>query len=113
MAAWRGIAGGFRGRSNYWRRNALTTKARSRIECMKPWLLAGLNVCGVLGPVGLELGIGNLQIFHRVGVLEDEVIAGAGLEEFLLNGQPRRRVNPHLNFRNLLANVFGLWGEGE
>src|SRR5260221_684466 len=42
----------------------------------------------VFGPSGIELKIPNFQVFHHVGVFEKKVVARAGLEEFLLNGQP-------------------------
>src|SRR5229473_6869321 len=105
MAAWRDIAGGCRGRNNCWRRSGWRAKSGSRIA---PRLLAGLHARGVFGPIGLELCIVDLEVLHHVRIFHKEVVASAGLEKLLLNGQPGRLVHPHLNLGYLVANLFGL-----
>jgi len=66
-----------------------------------------LNSC-TLWPVGLELGIADLQILHHVSVVGQEVVVGAGFEKFLLHRQPRCFVDPHSNSGDLAARLFGL-----
>jgi hypothetical protein len=65
-----------------------------------------LLVAGVFRPVLLELGFVDFEILHHVGVVEQNVVASAGLIEFLLNGQPGGFIDPHLNFSDLSSHLF-------
>jgi len=49
-------------------------------------LAARFGFGGVLGPVGFELGVIDFQVFLDVAVMKNEVVAGAGFKEFLLQG---------------------------
>jgi O6-methylguanine-DNA--protein-cysteine methyltransferase len=70
---------------------------------LSPWLLH----LHALGPVGLELPILDLQVFLEAGVVREEVIVGAGFEKLLLEGQPRRLVDPHPDSGDLAARLVG------
>jgi len=53
------------------------------------------------GPVGLEFAVADLQVFQDVRILGNEIVAGTGFEEFLLDRQPGCLIDPDLAFVDL------------
>jgi len=47
---------------------------------------AGFGASDAFGPILFELIIANLEIFHHVGVVENQVVPGTGLKKLLLYG---------------------------
>ena len=58
---------------------------------------AGFYAIYVFGPILLELGVVDLQIFLYVRIVKQEIVAGGGLEKLLLDRQPGRFIDPHLD----------------
>src|SRR6267142_1657112 len=118
MARLPAIAGGARARNNCSRKNArLPNRESSRLKGVtgkfrrKRRLPARFYASDALRPMLLKLDVSERQIFHCIDVMEHEVVARAGLEEFLLNRQPGSFVNPHLYFDDLVANLLGFGSE--
>src|SRR6266478_947417 len=115
MAHSRAIAGAFRARNNCSRRNArLPSKESSTLEGVagksrrRRKLSARLYASDALRPILLELDVTERQVFHRINVVEQKIVARARFEEFLLNRQPGSFVDPHLDLDDLVADLIGL-----
>src|SRR5258707_139774 len=68
MAAWRDIAGDYRGRSNCWRRNGLRVESRSRIARRYYW--RGFTRVAFLGQSGLNLDSPIFRFFIMLEYLK-------------------------------------------
>ena len=55
----------------------------------------------------LELGLADCGVANDLRVADGEVIARTGFIELLLDGKPRRFIEPDLNLRNLIAHIRG------
>ncbi len=64
------------------------TKEKSGYGMPCPYgnLAARFGFGDVLGPIGSEFCVVDLQVFLDVAVMKNEVVAGAGFKEFLLQG---------------------------
>src|SRR5712664_14575 len=118
MAHSRAIAGAFRARNNCSRRNArLPSKESSTLEGVagksrrRRKLSARLYASDALRPILLELDVAERQVFHRVNIVEQKIVARARFEEFLLNRQPGGFVDPNLDLDDLVTDLIGLGSE--
>ena len=69
-----------------------------------------LEALGAFGPFRFESVFVDARVSYDVGVVDDEIVVGAGFEELLLDGQPVRFIEPQVDLGNLLADVVGFWG---
>src|SRR5258706_14582113 len=74
-------------------------------KCRSVSLSLRFHSCGSMRPAGLEFRVGNPDVARNVLVLDDEIVAGAGLKKLLLRRKPCGFVAPELDFRELVSNV--------
>ena len=72
-----------------------------------------LDFFRALRPAGFESRVGDVRIADHFGVVDDHVVARTGFEQLLLHGEPARLVEPDLDLRKLLEDIFGFRSELE